>query len=198
MKPLEYKFYLDNDRFATVGFFNDQLRIGIHQYQKSEYDASKLFPTVTGISLLEDEWRQITKHCDTVTEEVKKNIIAKYHLGNEKYIGISRYGQKGPITISIRQHYTFDDGVSRPTKKGINLKRKEWDALISVMDLVDEAVNNLKSKYTYDGKTIVKSVCVYFADKKCYQYGIVETSEVFYSPIEEPVEAYKSYLKHGI
>ena len=133
-----------------------------------------------------------------MTEEVKKNIITKYHLGNEKYIGISRYGQKGPITISIRQHYTFDDGVSRPTKKGINLKRKEWDALVSVMDLVDEAVNNLKSKYTYDGKTIVKSVCVYFADKKCYQYGIVETSEVFYSPIEEPVEAYKSYLKHGI
>ena len=54
---LEYKFYLDNDRFATVGFFNDQLRIGIRQYQKSEYNPSKLFPTTTGISLLEDEWK---------------------------------------------------------------------------------------------------------------------------------------------
>ena len=176
MKPLEYKFYLDNNRFAAVGFFNDQLRIGICQYQKSKYDASKLFPTVTRMSLLEDEWRQITKHCNTVTEEVKKNILAKYHLGNDKYLGISHYGQKGPITISIRQHYTFDDGVLRPTKKGINLKRKEWDALVLVKCLVDEAVNNLKSKYTCDGKTIVKSVYVHFADKRCYQYGIVETS----------------------
>ena len=181
-----------------MGFFNEQLRIGIQQYQKSEYDALKLFPTVTGISLLEDEWKQLTYHCDNVSDEVKKGILASYHLGNLKYVGISRYGEKGPITISIRQHYTFEDGVMRPTKKGINLKRKEWDALISVMDLIDEAVNNLKSKFTFDGKTIVKSVCMYFVDKKCYQYGIVETAEVFYSPIEEAVEAYKSYLKHGI
>ena len=181
-----------------MGFFNEQLQIGIRQYQKSEYDALKLFPTVTGISLLEDEWKQLTYHCDNVSDEVKKGILASYHLGNEKYVGISRYGEKGPITISIRQHYTFDDGVMRPTKKGIILKRKEWDALISVMDLVDEAVNNLKSKFTFDGKTIVKSVCMYFVDKKCYQYGNVETAEVFYSPIEEAVEAYKSYLKHGI
>ena len=104
---LEYKFYLDNDIFATVGFFNDQLRIGIHQYQKSEYDASKLFPTVTGISLLEDEWKQLTYHCDNVSDEVKKGILSSYALGNEKFIGISRYGEKGPITISIRQHYTL-------------------------------------------------------------------------------------------
>ena len=25
-KQLEYKFYLDNDRFATVSFFNDQIQ----------------------------------------------------------------------------------------------------------------------------------------------------------------------------
>ena len=134
----------------------------------------------------------------TVCEEVRKNIITSHHLGNEKYISISRYGEKGPITIGIRQHYTFDDGVTRPTKKGINLKKKEWEALVYVIELVDEAVNNLKSEFTYEGKTIVKSVCVYFADKKCYQYGIVETGEVFYSPTEEPVQAYKNYLKHGI
>ena len=48
-KQLEYKFYLDNDRFATVSFFNDQIQIGIQQYQKSEYNPSKLFPTVTGL-----------------------------------------------------------------------------------------------------------------------------------------------------
>ena len=135
---------------------------------------------------------------DNVSDAVKKGTLTSHHLGNEKYVGISRYGEKGLITISIRQNYTFDDGVTRPTKKGINLKRKEWDALVSVMDLVDDVVNNLKANFTYDGKTIVKSVCVYFSDKKCYQYGIVETGEVFYSPIEEPVEAYKSYLKHGI
>ena len=181
-----------------MGFFNNQIRIGIQQYQKSEYNPSKLFPTTTGISLLEDEWNQLTYHCDNVSDEIKKGILASYHLGNEKYVSISHFGDKGFITISIRQHYTFEDGVTRPTKKGINLKRKEWEALVSVMDLVNEAVNNLKSKFTYDGKTIVKSVCVYFVDKKCYQYGIVETAEVFYSPIEEPIEAYRNYLKHGI
>ena len=106
---LEYKFYLDNDRFAIVGFFNDQLQIGISQYQKSEYDASKLFPTVTGISLLQDKWKQLTYHSDNVSDEVKKAILASYALGNEKFIGISHYGDKGPITISIRQHYTFDE-----------------------------------------------------------------------------------------
>ena len=99
-----------------------------------------------------------------MSEAVKKNTTASHHLGIDKYVGISHYNDKGPITISIRQHYTFDDGVSRPTKKGINLKRKEWEALVSVMDLVDEAVNNFKSEFTCDGKTIVKSVCVYFTE----------------------------------
>ena len=160
-KQLEYKFYLDNDRFATVGYFNGQLQVGIWQYQKSEYDASKLFPTVTGISLLEDEWKQLTNNCDTVSEAVKKNTTTSHHLGNDKYVGISHYGAKVPITISIRQHYTFDDGLSRPTKKGINLKRKEWEALVSVMNIVVEAVNNLKSEFMYDGKTIVKSVFLF-------------------------------------
>ena len=182
-KQLEYKYYLDNDRFTTVGYFNGQLQVGIWQYQKSEYDASKLFPTVTGISLLEEEWKPLTNNCDTVSEAVKKNTTTSHHL--VKYIGISHYSDKGPINISIRQHYTFDDGVSRPTKKAINLKRKEWEPLVSVIDLVDEAVNNLKSEFTYDRKTIVKSVCVYFTEQKCYQYDIVETGEVFYSPIEE-------------
>ena len=59
------------------------------------------------------------------------------------------------------------------------------------MDLFDESIENLKS----DGKTIVKSLCVYFVEKKCYQYCIVETGEVLFSPIEDPGEA---YLKHGI
>ena len=74
--------------------------------------------------------------------------------------------KKGPVTISIRQHYTFDDGVSRPTKKVINLKKKEWEALISVMDLIGESIDNLKSEFVFDGKMVVKSVCVYFSEKK--------------------------------
>ena len=102
--------------------------------------------------------------------------------------------RRGP-SLSASGNITFDDGVTRPTKKGINLKKKEWEALVSVTELVDEAVNNLKSEFTYEGKTIVKSVCVYFADKKCYQYGIVGTGEVFCSPTEEPVQEYKKLSK---
>ena len=156
-----------------MGFFSSQLQIGVQQYQKSEYDPSKLFPTVTGISLLEGEWTQLTNHHDTISGEVKQNTMAEHHIGNEKYVSISHYGEKGPVTISIRQHYTFDDGICRPTKKGINLKKREWEALVSVMDLLGESIDNL---------TVVKSVCVYFAEKNCYQYGIVETGGVFYSP----------------
>ena len=197
-KQLEYKFYLDNDRFATVGFFNNELRVNIRQYEKSKYDTSKLFPTKTGISLLASEWQELVTHSEVICEELRKNILAEYHIGNEKYATISRYGDKGFVTISIRQHYTFDDGVRRPTKKGINLKKKEWNALVDIIELINEAIDNMKSEFMYDGKTIVKSVCVYFADKKCYQYGVVETGKVFYSPIESPIEAYKAFLKHGI
>ena len=124
--------------------------------------------------------------------------MAEHHIGYEKYVSISCYGENSPVTITIRQHYTFDDCVCRPTKKGVNLKKKEWEVLVSVVDLIGESIDNLKSEFVFDGKTVVKSVCVYFAEKKCYQYGIVETGEVFYSPIEKPVEAYIAYLKHGI
>ena len=189
---------MDNDRFATVGFFNNELRVNIRQYEKSKYDASKLFPTKTGISLLVSEWEEFVSHSEVICEELRKNILAEYHIGNEKYVTISRYGDKGFVTISIRQHYTFDDGVRRPTKKGINLKKKEWNALVDIIELINEAIDNMKSEFMYDGKTIVKSVCVYFGDKKCYQYGVVETGKVFYSPIESPVEAYKAFLKRGI
>ena len=169
------------------------------QYDKSQYDASQMFPIKTGISLTEDEWAELTAHSDDICEELKaKTAGTEYHIGNEKYVSLSQYGDKGPITISIRQHYTFDDGVHEPTKNGINLKKKEWQVLVSVMDVIDESIENLKSDFTYDGKTIMKSVCVYFVEKKCYQYCIGETGEVFYSPIEEPDEAYKSYLKHRV
>ena len=89
--------------------------------------------------------------------------MAEHHIGNEKYVSISHYGEKGPVTISIRQHYTFDDGVHRPTKKGINLKKKEWEACVSVMDLIGKSIDNLKSEFVYDGKTVLKSVYIYFA-----------------------------------
>ena len=156
----------------------------MQQYKKSEYDPSKLFPTVTGISLLGDDWTQLTNDCNTISGEVKQNTMAEHHISNEKYVGISCCGEKGPVTISIRQHYSFDDGVCRPTKKGINLKKKEWEALVSVMDLIGESIDNLKSEFVYDGKMVVTSVCVYFAEKKYYQYGIVETGKVFYTPLK--------------
>ena len=103
---------MDNDRFATVGFYKNVLQISVHQYEKSEYDASKMFPTKTGISLTEDEWTELTAHLDDISEELKaKTTGTEYHIGNEKYLGLSHFGDKGPITISIRQHYTFDDGI---------------------------------------------------------------------------------------
>ena len=62
---------------------------------------------------------------------------------------------KGFVTISIRQHYTFGDGVQRPTKKGINLKKKEWKALVDIIELINEAVDNMKSAFMHEGKTTV-------------------------------------------
>ena len=47
------------------------------------------------------------------------------------------------------------------------------------MDLVDESIENLKSDFVCDRKTIVKSVYVYFAERKWYQYEVIETGEVF-------------------
>ena len=91
--------------------------------------------------------------------------MAEHHISNEKYVSISHYSENGPVTISIREHYTFEDGVGRPSKKGINLKKKKWEALVSVMDLISESIDNLKSEVVYDGKMVVKSVCVYFAEK---------------------------------
>ena len=168
----------------TVGFFNHELRVNIRQYKKSEYDASKLFPTTTGISLLVNEWKELVRQSDIICDELRRNILSEYHIGNEKYATISKFGKQGFVTVSIRQHYTFDDGVRRPTKKGINLKKNEWNTLVDLVELVNEAIDNMQSEFMHDGKTIVKSVCVYFAEKKCYQYGVIETGEVFYSPIE--------------
>ena len=123
----------------------DELWINVCQYEKSQYDACKMFPTKSGISLTEDEWTEWTAHSDDISEELKsKTAGTEYYISNEKHVGLSQHGDK-----------------------------------VSVVDLVDESVENLKSDFTYDGKTIVKSICVYFVKKKCYQYCIVETSEVF-------------------
>lgn len=194
---LEYKFNLGNDRFATVGLFKGEMRIGVRQYEKGTYDSSRVFPTKVGISLVGQEWKKLASYSDNITEDIIKGNLNEYQISDDIYVGLSRFGEKGVITVSIRKHFTCDDGVRRPTKMGINLRKSEWEELVSVKHLVNESVDNLKSTFMHKGKTVVKSVCVYFADKKCYQYGVVETGEVFYSPLEEPVEAYKSYLKYG-
>ena len=103
---------MDNYRFATAGFYKNVLQISVHQYKKSKYDASEMFPTKIEISLTEDEWTKLTAHLDDISEELKaKTTGTEYHTGNEKYLLLSCFGDKGHITISIKQHYTFDDGI---------------------------------------------------------------------------------------
>ena len=106
------------------------MQISVHQYEKSEYDASKLFPTKAGISLTEDEWTELTANSDDISEQCKAKLTGtENHIGNEIYVGLSHFGDKGPTTINIRQHYIFDDGVQQPTKNSINLKQK---AMVSI------------------------------------------------------------------
>ena len=51
------------------------------------------------------------RNLNMIQELKEKSTGTEYHIGNEKYVTLLSFGDKCPITISIRQHYTFDDGV---------------------------------------------------------------------------------------
>ena len=60
-----------------------------------------MFPTNTGISLTEDEWRELTAHPDDISEELKeKTKGTNYHIGNEICQPFILWGERTQLPLA--------------------------------------------------------------------------------------------------
>ncbi|KAK2958713.1 putative Transcriptional Coactivator p15 (PC4) [Blattamonas nauphoetae] len=61
----------------------------------------------------------------------------EWNLGNNRKITISTF--KGKAYIDIREYYQDDEGELKPGRKGISLKKEQWDLLLGFADQISEA-----------------------------------------------------------
>ena len=193
-KKLEFKFSLGNDRFVTVGFFRKDIRIGIRQF-KTDSDGVFLTPNQPGISLLLDQWEKLKSHSADVQEAVIKKADICRPLGGDRYVTTTRFGRYNNMFIHIRNHFTSELGKLLPSKYGISLRADEWETLCGLHSEIDNAIEMMRTDVKVDGKTIIKTVYVFFSEHPCWQYCVLETGETFYSTSGDPTTAYKDYVK---
>ena len=126
----------------TVKSFNGQTRVDIRQYQKY---GNKIYPTKSGIHLSGSQFvnlLDLLKEIDQDVTEVrnKKAQNFKYHIGDEIYVTASDGFEK----VHIRLYYkNLDMSIALPTKVGVALKFEEWDALLKLIEEVQERIKLL-------------------------------------------------------
>ena len=76
-----------------------------------------------------------------VTEFKNKKLeMFKYHLGGEVYVTANG----GFPVVHIRLYYKNEDmSISLPTKVGLALRYEEWDALVKIIEDVQERMKQL-------------------------------------------------------
>jgi hypothetical protein len=48
------------------------------------------------------------------------------------------------VLVDLREFWTDEKGVTRPTKKGIALTPDNWEKIKKYSDKIDEAIKNMK------------------------------------------------------
>ncbi len=72
------------------------------------------------------------------------SYIKKYlfQLNTKKRLNVRKF--KGQILVDIREYWTDDSKVTRPTKKGVALTLENWNKVKNMTDRIDEAIKNMK------------------------------------------------------
>lgn len=137
------RFDLGNNRFVIVNRYNGAILIHIRQFEKF---GEKLYPTKQGITLNTQQFRFFIDILDEINRDVQ-DIFNNKSLSNFKYnIGEGVYVTANvnfPM-VHVRRFFQVENmPVEMPTKKGIALRLKEWDALVKFAEEVKVLVNLL-------------------------------------------------------
>lgn len=137
---------LGSDKFVNVTVWEGQVLIHLRKYTEARKPGSdlKLVPTKTGIALSWKEWEALLRMANEVTEELSRTHPeqatataepVRRPLGNDKFVTVTVW--EGQVLVHVRKYFDADqmEGYTRaedllPTKKGIALKPREWEALL--------------------------------------------------------------------
>ena len=99
------------------------------------------YPTRKGVSLPTLRWVSLTyatRFIDEALADLSKNREVKfeYHIGGNVYVTVD-----SPYRlVDIRQRFVDEEGVLRPTRRGVKLRLKEWASLKEAVEAVKVVV----------------------------------------------------------
>jgi hypothetical protein len=189
---------------VTIGWYKNEIRVGVRQYKTKDVDVNTpcpgyvLQPSQPGISLPLNQWDQLKIAMPDVNEALKQKASLNFAIGGDRSVFTSCYDRNNQMYVHIRNHFTNKAGNVAPGKYGISLRLDEWETLFHMVDDIENAIKMMSSDIKVDGKTIIKTVFMYFSEVPCWQYCILETGDVFYSKSEDPVTAYNEYERDSL
>lgn len=120
-------------KIFKISTFKDEIRFDIREWKDGR-------PTKRGISMKTLRFVAFMQHVEAIGKALKKVMENKVvdervHIGGPLYASI-----KDPYwNIDIREFF-IDDGVRRPTRRGIKLKRLEWIKLENAIKDIEKVV----------------------------------------------------------
>ena len=86
---------------------------------------------------------------DDKEEQEEEDVVVKINKDGEKYFDISAKRRvtvrkfKSTILIDIREFYGDDESNLKPGKKGISLKKEQWNTILKNKDEINKIINSL-------------------------------------------------------
>lgn len=156
----------DNTFWASVGEevylsckpFRDQLYVHVRRYDGK-------FPTKTGVGIGLSRWKTLNEHFDEVNRHLDVQTRFDRHLGGNYYVTVDN------DVVDLRKWWMADDGVLKPSYKGITLSKDQWSRLLQQsVELNKLLVEELDSVV----KCIHQDQEGFFACRECCPDGLLK------------------------
>ena len=147
---------LGKGRYVAVKNFNDDIQVHFRQYERSVM--WNLYPTKLGIHLSPTQFATLLhfmKPINAIVEKIRnreKYVSFKFHLGAGIY---ATANSEFPV-VHLRRYFLPDGQTSPlPTKKGISLRLKEWEAFVTQLDDIKNLIDAKPCFYQDDHHSLV-------------------------------------------
>lgn len=143
MENVELSFKVGTNRFLTVKPFNNQLRVELRLWVASNH------PTKKGITFTLARLKQFTNVIDEIDQAAKKLWTEDPELEEKKWhLGGNVIETVNPAYSGVNiRHFWVPEGQTEvnATRRGLVLKRYEWEKIKTSLELVEEAAPELES-----------------------------------------------------
>ena len=144
---VRYEKILSKDKRVSASVWNVEIRVDIRVWENHHK-----CPTKKGVSLPLARWKTLINNLDMLSEALDKEERGELteetslHLGGGQYASV----KPGYRHIDLRQFWIPDEssGELRPTRKGVTLKRAEWDKLLAVISEINASIPELATVET--------------------------------------------------